>query len=53
MDTNQIVILEKASVNLMNRQAMILFRNHDYKASQPKNYTSYIFITLGKKTIFI
>jgi hypothetical protein len=40
IDTNQIVALDKALVNLMSQQTMILLRDHNYKISQSLNYKS-------------
>ncbi len=45
IDTNHILTLEKALVNLMTQQAMILLRNHDYIVSQPINHKSNTSIT--------
>jgi hypothetical protein len=38
IDIHQIITLEKALVNLMNQQAMILLKNHNNIVSQPIDY---------------
>jgi hypothetical protein len=46
IDTDQIVALDEASMNLMSQQAMILFKNHNHTFSQSLDYKLVRSITL-------
>lgn len=52
MDTNKIVALEEALVNLMNQQAMILIKNYDHIVSQPIDYKLDMYVILKQNCQF-
>jgi len=44
--TDQTIVSEEASINMMNQQVMKIFTNHDYTISQSLDYGSNMIITL-------